>query len=312
MAAEPRPILIDCDPGIDDAVALLLAFSMPEALEVTGITAVAGNVPLAATERNARSIRGFAGRPEVPVFAGCPRPMMAAPRAAGDVHGMDGLGGVRLPGEAGGLAARHGVDAIVEQVADRPGLAVAAVGPLTNLAVAIVKRPDILNRIGTLVIMGGGIAKGNITSAAEFNIFVDPEAARTVFEAGLRPIVVPLDATHRAPVTAVMIDELRRCGEGVAPEVGRMLEAYHGNVGRDRPGAHVHDAMALAVLIWPELFEIRPARLSVVTDSGPERGRTIADFDSAEPNAEVVIDLDASLFLERLFGRLRGFARQAP
>src|SRR3546814_4969586 len=122
--------------------------------------------------------------------------------------------------------------------------------PISNLGVAIVKRPDIVERVGTLVVMGGGIARGNVTPAAEFNVFVDPEAARTVFEAGLRPVVVPLDATHRAPVTAAMIDELRRCGEGVAPEVGAMLEAYHGNVGRDRPGAYVPDAMALAVLVW--------------------------------------------------------------
>lgn len=310
LPATPRPVLIDCDPGIDDAVALLLAFSLPQALEVTGITAVAGNVPLAATERNARSLRGFAGRPEVPVFAGCPRPMMAAPRAAGEVHGMDGLGGVELPGEPGGLAARHGVDAIIEQVASRPGMAIAAVGPLTNVAVAIVKRPEIMQRLGTLVIMGGGIARGNITPAAEFNVFVDPEAARTVLEAGLRPVLVPLDATHRAPVTAVMIDELRGSGEGVAPEVGAMLEAYHGNVGRHRPGAYVHDAMALAVLIWPELFDIRPARLTVITDSGPERGRTVADFASSEPNAEVVMDLDSRVFLDRLLGRLRDFRRQ--
>ena len=114
-----------------------------------------------------------------------------------------------------------------------------------------------------------------------------------------------------APVTQAMIDELRRCGEGVAPEVGAMLDAYHGNVGRDRPGAHVHDAMALAVLIWPELFEIRPARLWVVTDSGPERGRTVADFASAEANAGVVVDVEADRFLERLFERLRTFRRPA-
>lgn len=309
MAGAATPLLIDCDPGIDDAVALLLAFAKAEALEVTGIATVAGNVPLAVTERNARAVRGFAGRPDVPVYAGCPRPLVAPPRAAGEVHGMDGLGGVRLPGEPGALAARHGVDAIIEQVAARPGLAVAAVGPLTNLAVAIVKRPDVMSRLQTLVVMGGGLAKGNITPAAEFNIFVDPEAARTVFEAGLDPVVVPLDATHRAPVTAAMIDELRRSGEGVAPEVGAMLEAYHGNVGRDRPGAHVHDAMAVAVLLWPELFETRRGRLHVVTDSGAERGRTVVDFASAEPNARIVVDLDPSGFLERLFERLRGFQR---
>ena len=308
----PRPLLIDCDPGIDDAIALLLAFSMPEALEVTGITTVAGNVSLTSTSRNAMRVRGLAARPEVPVFAGCPRPMLAQPVFADDVHGVDGLGGVDLPGESGGLAARHGVDALVEQTADRSGLAVAAVGPLTNLAVALVKRPEVARRIDTLVVMGGGLAHGNITPAAEFNVFFDPEAARTVVEAGLRPVLVPLDATHSAPVTAAMIDELAACGEGVAPEAAALLRAYHANVGTDRPGAYVHDAMALAVLVWPELFERRPARLEVRTDAGPERGRTVADFASSEPNAEVVVGLDAPAFLERLFARLRGFPRSVP
>lgn len=307
-----RPILIDCDPGIDDAIALLLAFSMPEALDITGVTTVAGNVSLASTSRNAMRVRGLAVRPEVPVFAGCPRPMVARPVFADDVHGVDGLGGVDLPGQAGGLAARHGVDAIVEQAADRPGLTVVAVGPLTNVAVALVKRPELAARIGRLVVMGGGLAYGNITPAAEFNVFFDPEAARTVVEAGLRPTLVPLDATHSAPVTAAMIDELAACGEGVAPEAAALLRAYHANVGTDRPGAYVHDAMALAVLIWPELFEIRPARLAVLTDAGPERGRTVADFASAEPDADIVTGLDAPAFLARLFERLRGFPRRVP
>lgn len=308
----PRPILIDCDPGIDDAIALLLAFSMPEALDLTAVTTVAGNVSLASTSRNAMRVRGLAGRPEVPVFAGCPRPMVARPVFADDVHGVDGLGGVDLPGLAGGLAARHGVDAIVEQAADRPGLDVVAVGPLTNVAVALVKRPELAGRIGRLVVMGGGLAYGNITPAAEFNVFFDPEAARTVVEAGLRPVLVPLDATHSAPVTAAMIDELAACGEGVATEAAALLRAYHANVGTDRPGAYVHDAMALAVLIWPGLFEMRPARLTVLTDAGPERGRTVADFTSAEPNADIVVGVDAPAFLARLFERLRSFPRRVP
>lgn len=306
---DPRPLLIDCDPGIDDAIALLLAFSMTEALHVTAVTAVAGNVPLANTSRNACRFRGLAGRPEVPVFAGCPRPLVAQPYFATEVHGADGLGGVPLPGEPGGLAAQHGVDAIVEQLAARPGLAIAAVGPLTNVAVALVKRPDIAERIGKLVIMGGGLAIGNVTPAAEFNIFADPEAARTVIEAGLRPVLVPLDATHQAPVTTAAIEELAACGDGVAPQAAAMLRAYHGNVGTERPGTYVHDAMAVAVLIWPELFDLRPVRLSVVTDAGPERGRTVADFASREPNADVVVEFDADAFLNRLLERLRSFPR---
>lgn len=306
---DPRPVLIDCDPGIDDAVALLLAFSAPEAVRVTGITTVAGNVPLALTARNARRVRGLARRPDIPVFAGCPRPLVAQPFHATEDHGTDGLGGVDLPGERGGLAARHGVDAIIERAAAEPDLALVAVGPLTNVAVALVKRPDIATRLGPVAIMGGALERGNVTVAAEFNIYADPEAARTVVEAGLRPTLVPLDATHRAPVTAAAIEELAACGEGVAPEVGAMLRAYHGNGGVEQPGAYVHDAMALAVLVWPELFETRPARLSVVTDSGSERGRTVADFASTESNAEIVVDLDALTFLDRLFERLRSFPR---
>ena len=195
----PRPVLIDCDPGIDDAIALLMAFAMPDALAVTAITTVAGNVPLPTTARNARRIRDFAGRPEVPVLAGCPRPLVAAPAFGDRIHGADGLGGVDLPGASGGLAAGHGVDAILEQAA-RPDLTVVAVGPLTNLAVALVKRPDLAGRISRLVVMGGGIAHGNVTAAAEFNVFFDPEAACAVLGSGLRPTLVPLDATQRAPL----------------------------------------------------------------------------------------------------------------
>lgn len=157
--------------------------------------------------------------------------------------------------------------------------------------------------------MGGGLAIGNVTPAAEFNIFADPEAARTVIEAGLRPVLVPLDATHQAPVTTAAIEELAACGDGVAPQAAAMLRAYHGNVGTERPGTYVHDAMAVAVLIWPELFDLRPVRLSVVTDAGPERGRTVADFASREPNADVVVEFDADAFLNRLLERLRSFPR---
>ncbi len=305
----PRPVLIDCDPGIDDAIALLMAFAMPDALAVTAITTVAGNVPLPTTARNARRIRDFAGRPEVPVFAGCPRPLVAAPAFGDRIHGADGLGGVDLPGASGGLAAGHGVDAILEQAAARQDLTVVAVGPLTNLAVALVKRPDLAGRISRLVLMGGGIAHGNVTAAAEFNVFFDPEAACAVLGSGLRPTLVPLYATQRAPLSAVRIEELAVCCEGVAPEAAAMLRAYHGNVGRDRPGVFIHDAMAVAVPVWPDLFEIRPARLTVATDAGPERGRTIADFASAEPNADVVVDLDPVAFLDRLCGALRAFRR---
>lgn len=305
MKAEtPTPVIVDCDPGIDDAIALLLAFASPEALRVEAITAVAGNVPLVHTARNARRIRALAGQAKVPVHAGCPRPILSPPHHAAHVHGEDGLGGTVLADDLGGLAARHAVDVLADRLAGAEPVTVVAVGPLTNLAMLLVKRPECAERLGRLIVMGGGIARGNVTPAAEFNVYADPEAARAVIEAGVRPLLFPLDITQQALVTEAGLDRLGAGGGPITASAVAMLRFYLEAVGARHGGVHIHDAMALAYPIWPELFEVRPARLDVVTDAGPERGRTIADFASAEPNADIAVAVDAPVFLDRVFDRL--------
>lgn len=307
--ADPTPtdIVIDCDPGIDDAIALLLAIACPDRVRLSSITTTHGNVGLALTARNACKVRALAGRPDVPVHAGCPRPLTAPLHDAAHIHGGNGLGGVELADGEGGVAAGHGVDALIAE-AER-GRTLIAVGPLTNVAVALIKRPDLAARWPRLVIMGGGVAAGNVTPAAEFNIFTDPEAARTVLTTtdwpkDARPVLFPLDATHQALLGPDWIADLAAAGGPVCRAAAAMLGGYETPSTAARGGKCVHDAMAVAWTIRPELFETRPARLDVVTDSGASRGRTVADFASAEPTADIVTGVDAQAFIAWLQERL--------
>lgn len=300
-------IVVDCDPGIDDAIALLLAIACPDRVSLSSITTTHGNVGLALTARNACKLRTLAGRPDVPVHAGCPRPLTAPLHDAAHVHGGNGLGGVDLPDGEGGIAAGHGVDALIAE-AER-GRTLVAVGPLTNVAVALIKRPDLAGRWPRVVIMGGGVNRGNVTPAAEFNIFTDPEAARTVltttdWPASGRPVLFPLDATHQALLGPEWIAELAASGGPVCRAAAAMLGGYETPSTAAQGGKCVHDAMAVAWTIRPDLFDTRPARVDVVTDSGAARGRTVADFASSEPTADIVIEVDAPAFTAWLLERL--------
>jgi purine nucleosidase len=212
------PIIIDCDPGQDDALAILLALASPDELEVLAVTAVAGNVPLALTETNARKIVELAGRAGVPVFAGCERALVRPPVTAEHVHGRTGLDGADLPEPGRPLAAAHAVDAIIGFVRDRPkgAITVCPVGPLTNVATALKKAPDIAPRIRQIVLMGGAIGEGNITPSAEFNIYADPHAARVVFEAGIPIVMHGLDVTHQALVTPERLAAIRSLDTSVS------------------------------------------------------------------------------------------------
>ena len=201
-----RPVIIDCDPGQDDAVALLLALASPDQIEVRGVTAVAGNVPLARTALNARKLCTLAGRAEVPVFAGCPRPMLRRLHTSEHVHGKTGLDGAELPQPEAPLGDRHAVDFIIETLrgaaeAAEADVTLCALGPLTNLGVAMVMAPDILGGVAEIVLMGGAFGEGNTTPAAEFNIFVDPHAAQVVFSSGVPITMMGLDVTHQALTT---------------------------------------------------------------------------------------------------------------
>lgn len=295
----PADIVIDCDPGIDDAIAILLAAACPDRVRMTAITATHGNVGLALTARNACKVRALAGRPDIPVHAGCPRPLTAPVHDAAHIHGGNGLGGVDLPDGDGGLAAGHGVDALIAE--SERGRTLVAVGPLTNVAVSLIKRPDTAARWRRLVIMGGGVERGNVTPAAEFNIFTDPEAARTVlttteWPAEARPVLFPLDATHQALLSPGWIADLAATGGPVCRAAAAMLCGYETPSTAAQGGKCVHDAMAVAWTIRPDLFETRAARVDVVTDSGAARGRTVADFASSEPTADIVTGVDAPAF----------------
>ena len=300
--ADPKPVLLDCDPGIDDAVAILLGLASPE-IAFQAITTVAGNVPLSATSANALKIRTLAGRSDVPVFAGCPKAFLGAPPEAKHVHGGDGLGGVALPSE-GTLEPGHAIDTLLSVPETVDDLSLVAVGPLTSLGVLVTLRPEIAKRVARTVIMGGGIEGGNVTPHAEFNIHVDPEAARAVFESDLNPILVPLECTRKAAASGEWIAKLKAVGTPVASASADMLSFYFDAVKHREQGVIIHDATALAVEIWPELFDIRQARVEVVTDHVPERGQTRVDFDSAEPNGSVAVDVDGPALLDRLFERL--------
>ena len=307
----PRKIIIDTDPGQDDAVAILLALASPE-LEVLGITAVAGNVPLELTARNARIVCELAGRTDVPVFAGCDRPMKQTLVTAEHVHGKTGLDGPQLPDPTMPLQDTHAVDFLIETLRSEPANSVTLcpLGPLTNIATAFDRAPDIVERVERIVLMGGAYFEvGNITPAAEFNIYVDPEAAAAVFACG-RPItVLPLDATHKALTTAPRVQAFRDLGT----EVGRMVAEWTDFFERfdkekyGSAGAPLHDPTVIAWLIAPELFSGREINVEIETASRLTRGMTVADWwrvTDRPANALFIGDVDAEGFFALLTERL--------
>ncbi|MFV0515629.1 MAG: nucleoside hydrolase [Jhaorihella sp.] len=310
MAA--RKIIIDTDPGQDDAVAILLALASPEEIEVLGITAVAGNVPLALTARNARMVCELAGRPDVPVFAGCDRPMARTPVTAEHVHGPSGLNGPVLPDPVMPLQAAHAVDFIIDTVRrEAPGtVTLCPLGPLTNIATAFARAPDIAGRLAGIVLMGGAYFEvGNITPAAEFNIFADPHAAEIVFGAGADLTVMPLDVTHKALVTKARNDALRALGTRVGVAVAEMTDFFE-RFDREKygsEGAPLHDPCVTAFLIRPDLFTGRFINVEIETRSELTLGMTVADWwgvSGRAPNAMFMGAVDADGFFALLTERL--------
>ena len=308
-----RKIIIDTDPGQDDAVAILLALASPE-LEVLGVTAVAGNVPLELTTRNARTVCELAGRTDLPVFAGCDRPLSRELVTAEHVHGRTGLDGIELPPPSMPLQTTHAVDFIIETVRREPAgsVTLATLGPLTNVATAFAQAPDIAGRLERIVMMGGAYFEvGNITPAAEFNIYVDPEAARDVFAAGAPLIVLPLDVTHKALTTRARIEAFRdlgRVGEAVASWTDFFerfdVEKYGSQ------GAPLHDPTVIAWLLRPELFEGRDVNVEIETESDLTRGMTVADWwrvTDRPANALFIGNVDADGFYELLTESLARF-----
>ncbi len=308
----PRKIIIDTDPGQDDAVALLLALASPDELEVLAVTAVAGNVPLALTARNARSVRELAGAGHVPVHAGCDAPLERGLVTAEHIHGKTGLDGADLPEPTLPLASMGAVEAIVHHVRREPPgtVTLCPLGPLTNVATAFRHAPDIVARLDGIVLMGGAYFEvGNITPAAEFNIYVDPEAAAEVFASGADITVLPLDATHKALVTEPRLRAIAAIGTPVARAVAGWLDFYqrfdlekYGG-----QGAPLHDPCVIAHLLEPDLFAGRRINVEIETVSDLTRGMTVADWwgvTARTPNARFVGHVEAEGLFRLLTERL--------
>ena len=308
----PRKIIIDTDPGQDDAVAILLALASPDEIDVLGITAVAGNVPLNLTSRNSRIICELAGKADVPVYAGCDRPMGRPLVTAEHVHGKTGLDGPDLPEPTMPLQEEHAVDYIIDTLrAELSGtVTLCPLGPLTNIATALEKAPDIAARVQQIVLMGGAYFEvGNITPAAEFNIYVDPQAADIVFKSGIDIVVMPLDVTHKALVTAARNDAFRAIGTPVGIAVAQMTEFFerYDKEKYGSAGAPLHDPCVTAYLIRPELFTGRYINVEIETHSELTMGMTVADWwgvTDRPANATFVGDVDADGFFVLLTERL--------
>lgn len=308
----PRKIIIDTDPGQDDAVAILLALSSPEELDVLGITCVAGNVPLALTAKNARIVCELAGRPDVAVFAGCDRPLGRDLVTAEHVHGKTGLDGPDLPAPQMPLQRQHAVDFIIDTLRAEPKgtVTLCPLGPLTNIATAFQKAPEIVDRVQEIVLMGGAYFEvGNITPAAEFNIYVDPHAADIVFKSGVSIVVMPLDVTHKALVTAPRNNAFRALGTPVGIAVAQMTEFFErfDKQKYGTAGAPLHDPCVTAYLLAPHLFTGRHINVEIETNSELTMGMTVADWwgvTDRPKNALFVGDIDADGFFDLLTTRL--------
>ena len=307
-----RKIIIDTDPGQDDAVAILLALASPEDIEVLGITAVAGNVPLPLTQTNARIVCELAGKPEMRVFAGCDTPLKRPLVTAEHVHGKTGLDGPELPAPEMPLQEQHAVDFIIETLRKEPAgtVTLCPLGPLTNIATAFERAPDIIERVQEIVLMGGAYFEvGNITPAAEFNIYVDPEAADIVFKSGAPIVVMPLDVTHKALVTKARNDAFRAIGTPVGLAVAQMTDFFE-RFDREKygsDGAPLHDPCVTAYLIRPDLFTGRRVNVEIETGSDLTLGMTVADWwgvTDRPVNALFVGDVDADGFFDLLTERL--------
>jgi purine nucleosidase len=311
----PRPIIIDCDPGQDDAVALFLAMSSPEDFEILGITAVAGNVPLALTARNARMMCDVADRKDLRVFAGCAKPMAREAITAEYIHGDTGIDGIDVFDPLTPLQEQHAVDFIIETLLSRYKVPVTLIptGPLTNIATAIQREPKILEGIEEFVIMGGAMREGgNRTPSAEFNIVVDPHAADIVFNCG-RPIsLLGLDVTHKVLSTPERVARIAALKNPVADATAGMLSFFHRYDTQKyaSQGTPLHDPCTIAYLLEPGLFKTRQCNVSVETQSELTMGHTAVDFwhvTDKPRNVNWVYDVDADGFYDLLTERLARF-----
>ena len=308
----PRKIIIDTDPGQDDAVAILLALASPDEIDVLGVTAVAGNVPLPLTQKNARIVCELAGKSDTLVFAGCDAPLVRKLVTAEHVHGKTGLDGPQMSDPTMPLQDQHAVEYIIETLRahDAGTITLCPLGPLTNIATAFKSAPDIIEKVQEIVLMGGAYFQvGNITPAAEFNIYVDPEAAKIVFDSGVPIVVIPLDVTHKALTTRARVEAFRALGTKVGDMVAAWTDFFE-RFDKEKygsEGAPLHDPCVIAYLIQPDLFTGRHVNVEIETVSELTLGMTVADWwrvTDRAPNAMFMGDLDSDGFFALLADRL--------
>jgi purine nucleosidase len=301
-SAMSTTIILDCDPGIDDALAIAFAAGSPE-IEIAGITSVAGNVGLTKTTANALAVASFVGAADVPVTAGCAGPLVRPALHAGHVHGDSGLGGAVLPPPARAAAGGHAIDFIVDTIAAAPGeITLVATGPLTNIALAVRREPRLASWVQDFVIMGGSASRGNVTPAAEFNIWADPEAAAIVFAAGWTVRMIGLDVTLLARATAAVQHQMRVLGRLGSRLLLPALAEYRDSA--DSAGEPpVHDVCAIVSIADPAAFSYTPALVQVETFGALTAGMTVTDFAApAGHNARVATGIDTDRFWETVLG----------
>lgn len=306
----PEPLIIDTDPGHDDAFAILLALASPE-LEILGLTTVGGNVSLEAVTANARRILELAGRGEIEVYPGAPGPLLRPVMHAPDVHGETGIDGYDWPPPGRPAASRHALDWMMETLAARPATTVVTLGPLTNIALLLRRAPGLAPRIRRIVSMGGAYFQGgNYSPSAEFNILVDPEAAKIVYGAGIDLVAVPIDCTNLALTPATWIPGLRAMGTPVGDACAGMQAFFerHGNALHGTATRPLHDAVAMAWLLWPDLFTGRLCNVEIETASPLTLGATVVDWlgQTGRPrNCLWITACDAPTMYARMLDRLR-------
>lgn len=310
---------MDCDMGLDDAIAMLLALAHPEAFDILGVTTVVGNGPIQQTQENARRICELAGQPDVKVFQGCARPFF--PRSgiwesdytSADVHGETGLGGCKLPSPSIPLQPLHAVDFVIKTVMECPdNVTIHASGPLTNIACALIMEPNIKNKIEKIVIMGGVIGTGNITPAAEFNFYSDPHAAAVVFTSGIPLVMLGLDITRQIQTSETWIQGIETMGTPVSQAVVDMLSYYHRSDAILEPGVEggvLHDPNIIAYLLKPELYKGRHVYVEIDTSSTVTSGRSTVDWFGKlyanKPNAYVINEVNVAGFFDLLTEAIR-------
>jgi len=303
----PTPIILDCDPGHDDAIAILLAVASPE-IELVGVTTVSGNQTLDKTTANALRVLELAGRGDIPVYAGADAPFMRKRDVAAHVHGESGLDGPDLPAASNAVQPQHAVEYLAEQFRSASKPTLVATGPLTNVGLVFATHPDA--RPDRIVLMGGAIGEGNRTPAAEFNIWADPEAAQRVFAEGLDTTMVGLDVTHAALITDEHTERMRSAGK-VGKVVAELMDFYarfHKTRYPDLNGSPMHDPVCVAHLIDPTLMDVRDAFIEVDCTTGPSWGRTNVDWRNREhfgaPNAKVGLGIDGARFADLIVERI--------